>query len=150
MTLSGSTSDVEPSAKGSLALKKNPALIHNAWAFAKFTYQKVNLPTKDEQRSAEKSATISFGEQLVEADLLRCQQHAQRADVFVTLGTSLGVYPVAALPEIAVRRGASLVVCNAEPTPFDTLASVRSDLPLGTLLPAVADRFGIPDPNSRI
>ena len=97
-----------------------------------------------------KSATISFGEKLVEADLLRCQQHAQRADVFVTLGTSLGVYPVAALPEIAVRRGASLVVCNAEPTPFDTLASVRSDLPLGTLLPAVADRFGIPDPNSRI
>ena len=77
-------------------------------------------------------------------------EHAQRADVFVTLGTSLGVYPVAALPEIAVRRGASLVVCNAEPTPFDTLASVRSDLPLGTLLPAVADRFGIPDPNSRI
>ena len=39
-----------------MALKKNPALIHNAWAFAKFTYQKVNLPTKDEQRSAEKSA----------------------------------------------------------------------------------------------
>jgi hypothetical protein len=58
VTLSGSTSDVEPNLKGSALLKRNRALIHNAWAYAKFTYQKVNLPTRDEQRSAEKSAEV--------------------------------------------------------------------------------------------
>lgn len=32
------------------------ALVHNAWAFAKFTYLKVNLPSQEEQKGAEKRA----------------------------------------------------------------------------------------------
>ena len=52
-----------------------------------------------------KSATISFGENLVADDLERAQRDAARADVFLALGTSLGVYPAAALPEIARRPG---------------------------------------------
>ena len=66
-----------------------------------------------------KSGTISFGESLVEADLVRAQQAAAGADVFLAVGTSLGVYPAAALPEIALHNGARLVILNAEPTPFD-------------------------------
>jgi NAD-dependent deacetylase len=85
-----------------------------------------------------KSATISFGENLVADDLVRAQEHALRADVFLALGTSLGVYPAAALPEIAVRQGAALVVANAEPTPFDPVADVVSRDQLGEFLPAVA------------
>ena len=53
-----------------------------------------------------KSATISFGENLVPADLERAQRAAAGADVFLAVGTSLGVYPAAALPEIALRTGA--------------------------------------------
>src|SRR5436853_19946 len=60
-----------------------------------------------------KSATISFGENLVAADLERAQAAALRSDVFLALGTSLGVYPAAALPELALRRGARLVIFNA-------------------------------------
>lgn len=37
-------------------LERNRALVHNAWAYAKFTYLKVNLPTQDEQDSAAKRA----------------------------------------------------------------------------------------------
>jgi NAD-dependent deacetylase len=84
-----------------------------------------------------KSATISFGENLVVEDLERSQQAASRSDVFVAVGTSLGVYPAAGLPEIALRNGARLVVMNAEETPFDQVADavVRADL--GNVLPAV-------------
>ena len=48
-----------------------------------------------------KSGTISFGENLIPADLERAQSAAASADVFLAIGTSLGVYPAAALPEIA-------------------------------------------------
>ncbi len=85
-----------------------------------------------------KSATISFGEQLVAEDLLLAQEHATRCDVFLALGTSLGVYPAAALPELALACGAVLVVANAEPTPFDPAASVVSRARLGEFLSAVA------------
>ena len=69
-----------------------------------------------------KSATISFGENLVAADLGRAQQAAATSDVFLAVGTSLGVYPAAALPEIALRNGAALAVLNGESTPFDSAA----------------------------
>lgn len=84
-----------------------------------------------------KSATISFGEALVAADLERAQQAAQQCDVFLAVGTSLGVYPVAALPEIALRQGARLVVMNAEPTPFDRHAHAVVRTALGVALPAL-------------
>ncbi len=86
-----------------------------------------------------KSATISFGENLVAADLDRSQQAAARSDVFVALGTSLGVYPAAALPELAMRNGARLVVANAEPTPFDLYADVVLRDQLGEVLPRLAE-----------
>jgi len=85
-----------------------------------------------------KSATISFGENLVAGDLHRAQTAAAGADVFLAIGTSLGVHPAAGLPEIALRNGARLVVMNAEPTPFDTVADAVVRERLGTALPAVA------------
>ena len=89
-----------------------------------------------------KSATISFGEPLVAADLERAQLAAGRSDLFLAAGTSLGVYPAAALPEIALMNGARLVVMNAEPTPFDGVAAAVVREPLGEALPAVVDRVG--------
>jgi NAD-dependent deacetylase len=82
-----------------------------------------------------KSATISFGENLVPADLERAQRAAQNCDVFLAVGTSLGVYPAAALPEFALNAGARLVVMNAQETPFDRVAAAVSNEQLGTVLP---------------
>lgn len=42
-----------------------------------------------------KSATISFGQALVEEDMMRAQAVSASADVFLAIGTSLVVYPVA-------------------------------------------------------
>jgi NAD-dependent deacetylase len=87
-----------------------------------------------------KSATISFGENLVPEDLERSQQAAAEADVFLALGTSLGVYPAAALPEIAIRQGGRLVIGNAQETPFDSYADAVSREPLGEFLSALVSR----------
>lgn len=84
-----------------------------------------------------KTATISFGQSLIPEDLERAQMAAAVCDLFVAVGTSLGVYPAAALPEIALRAGARLVVANAEPTPYDEVASAVLRGRLGTVLPAV-------------
>jgi NAD-dependent deacetylase len=88
-----------------------------------------------------KSATISFGEDLVPDDLVRAQRAASHADVFLALGTSLVVYPAAALPDLARRAGARLAIVNAEPTPFDDLADIVSRDRLGMWLPALAARL---------
>ncbi len=84
-----------------------------------------------------KSATISFGESLVPADLARSQAAASDADLFLAIGTSLAVYPAAGLPELALGAGAGLVIMNAEETPFDGYADAVVREPLGTSLPAL-------------
>jgi NAD-dependent deacetylase len=87
-----------------------------------------------------KSATISFGENLVPADLDRSQLESARADVFLAIGTSLVVYPAAGLPEIATRNGARLVIMNAEYTPFDPVADAVVRDRLEDVLPALVDQ----------
>jgi NAD-dependent deacetylase len=86
-----------------------------------------------------KSATISFGENLVPADLTRAQIAAADCDLFVAAGTTLTVYPAAGLPEIALQNGARLVILNAQETPFDDWASAIRREQLGDVLPAVVE-----------
>jgi len=82
-----------------------------------------------------KSATVSFGQELDERVLAAAAEAAADCDVFLAVGTSLQVWPVAGLTEIAVAHGARLVIVNAEPTPFDELADLVVREPIGTALP---------------
>jgi NAD-dependent deacetylase len=84
-----------------------------------------------------KSATISFGQQLVAADLARAEQAAASSDLFIAIGTSLTVYPVAWLPERALAAGARLVILNAEPTPLDDRAHAVLRGQISQILPAL-------------
>jgi NAD-dependent deacetylase len=90
----------------------------------------------------QKTATISFGQSLDPARLQRAHEAAIGADVFLAVGSSLVVHPVALLPRTALERGARLVVVNAEETPYDERADVvlRHDTGevLTTLVEAVA------------
>ena len=85
-----------------------------------------------------KSATISFGQGLVQADLQRAFVAADNCDLLLAIGTSLTVYPIAHMPRRAVDAGARLVIVNAEPTPYDELADVVLRDPIGEVLPAIA------------
>jgi NAD-dependent deacetylase len=84
-----------------------------------------------------KSATISFGQNLVPEDLARAQEAAAGCDVFLAVGSSLGVYPAARLPAIAVSAGARLVIINAEPTPYDAVADAVFHGEIVEVLPAI-------------
>ena len=66
-----------------------------------------------------------FGEALPEAALAAAVAQARRADLMLVLGTSLTVYPAAALPEQTLRAGGQLVIVNAQPTPLDDRARLR-------------------------
>jgi NAD-dependent deacetylase len=69
-----------------------------------------------------KSDTISFGQQLVPEVIDQAMQAAGAADLFLAIGTSLQVYPVAGTVEAARAAGARVVIVNAQPTPFDHVA----------------------------
>src|SRR4051812_2139597 len=84
-----------------------------------------------------KSATISFGQPLVPDVIDRAMQSAQQADLLLAIGTSLQVYPVAAMVPAAKAAGASLVIVNAEATPFDEFADVVLRDAIGQVLPAI-------------
>ena len=69
-----------------------------------------------------KSATVSFGQALVPEVIDRAMRVATEAEVFLSVGTSLQVYPIAGAVELARSAGARIVILNAEPTPFDDVA----------------------------
>ena len=69
-----------------------------------------------------KSDTISFGQQLVPEVIDRAMRVAGEADLFLAVGSSLQVYPIAGAVDIARSAGAKLVIVNAQPTPFDDVA----------------------------
>ncbi|HEU4645855.1 MAG TPA: Sir2 family NAD-dependent protein deacetylase [Burkholderiales bacterium] len=82
-----------------------------------------------------KSATISFGQQLVPEVIDRAMRAAAEADLFLSVGTSLQVYPIAGAVQIAKQAGARLVIVNAEPTPFDDLADAVFNDSISDVLP---------------
>ena len=82
-----------------------------------------------------KSATVSFGQELDERVLAAAATAAADCDVLLAVGTSLQVWPVAGLAEIAAAHGARVVIVNAEPTPFDEMADLVVREPIGTALP---------------
>lgn len=86
-----------------------------------------------------KSATISFGQNLVPEDLERAERAASECECFLAVGTSLTVYPVALLPEMALRNGARLVILNAQDTPYDQIAHEVISEQIGDVLPRIVD-----------
>ncbi len=84
-----------------------------------------------------KSATVSFGQPLVAADLQRAQVAADDADLLLAIGSSLQVNPIASIVPRAVRNGAALVIVNAEPTPFDGIADAVVRGSISEVLPTI-------------
>lgn len=92
-------------------------------------------PPCSECDGIQKSATISFGQQL-DPDVLDASVDAsRRCDLFLAVGTSLQVQPAASLCGIAINAGVPLVVVNAEPTPYDQVADAVVRDPIGEVLP---------------
>ena len=61
---------------------------------------------------------VWFGESLDARALERAAAHLETADVVWVVGTSSVVYPAAALPGLAARRGTPVIEINPEETPL--------------------------------
>lgn len=71
-----------------------------------------------------KPMTILFGEPLPENALIEAKKAAKNCDLFISLGSSLVVYPAASIPIIAKKNNAKLVIINIDETPLDELADI--------------------------
>lgn len=70
---------------------------------------------------------VFYGESLNPELLEFADRDLRRADLLLVLGSSLTVYPAAAMPMITRRAGGKVVIVNAQPTGFDGYAALKFD-----------------------
>ncbi|HEX2048239.1 MAG TPA: Sir2 family NAD-dependent protein deacetylase [Acidimicrobiales bacterium] len=87
-----------------------------------------------------KSATISFGQSLVVEDLLRAERAALDCDLLLAVGSTLTVSPACDLVPVAASAGATVVIVNAQPTPYDRIAAAVVREPISQALPELVRR----------
>jgi NAD-dependent deacetylase len=83
-----------------------------------------------------KTATVSFGQPMPEEAMRRAEHETLAADLFIVAGSSLVVYPAAGFPELAKRKGATLVIINRDPTALDDSADLVLNRSIGETLGA--------------
>jgi NAD-dependent deacetylase len=82
-----------------------------------------------------KPTVVFFGESLPLADIERAFEAAAVADLFLAVGTTLGVYPVADTVPTALQAGAVLIILNDQSTPYDRHADVVLHASISEVLP---------------
>jgi NAD-dependent deacetylase len=81
-----------------------------------------------------KTATISFGQPMPEAEMARARAATLASDLFIVLGSSLVVYPAAGFPLLAKRNGARVVIVNRDPTDQDDQADLVIHAEIGATM----------------
>jgi NAD-dependent deacetylase len=81
-----------------------------------------------------KPGVVMFGELLPPGALERAAELARGAGLLLVVGSSLEVYPVAALPEETLSAGGALAIVNRGPTPYDGRADLKVDAGAGETL----------------
>jgi NAD-dependent deacetylase len=84
-----------------------------------------------------KPNTILFGEPMPRAETDEAERRARASDLFIVVGSSLVVYPAAYMPVHARHAGATLVIVNLTPTPYDDQAELVIRGKAGDVMAAV-------------
>ncbi|KAM6920415.1 NAD-dependent protein deacylase sirtuin-6 [Lycodopsis pacificus] len=71
------------------------------------------------------STILDWEEALPDSDLNRAEDASRRADLALTLGTSLQIKPSGDLPLLTKRKGGKLAIVNLQPTKHDKHAHLR-------------------------
>lgn len=82
---------------------------------------------------------VWFGEMLPKEAIERASLAAQRADVYLSIGTSSVVYPAAGLPQIATQSGAFVAEINPTPSEIAWRLDEQVAGAAGVVLPALLD-----------
>ncbi len=86
-----------------------------------------------------KPTSVSFGEPMPFDELRRAEREARVSDLCLVIGSSLVVYPAAAVPRYALEAAAKLAIVNATQTDLDEAASVVLRGRAGELLPDIVE-----------
>ena len=97
----------------------------------------LKAPRCDDCGGVVKTATVSFGQSMPPAAMIRAEEAILGCDLCLVVGSSLVVYPAAGFPELAKRRGAGLVILNREATEMDGIADLVLHREIGEVLGAV-------------
>jgi NAD-dependent deacetylase len=82
-----------------------------------------------------KSATISFGQGLISEDLARADQASRECDLLLAIGSTLAVFPIAAMVPTAKQAGARIVIINGQKTEMDAIADAVLNHSISEILP---------------
>ncbi len=98
-------------------------------------------PTCDECNGLVKPATVSFGQEMPEEEMMRSFQCAQEFDLLFMIGSSLQVEPAASIPRVAHESGARLIYINRTEIPSDHIATVIFRENAGDVMREIVRRF---------
>ena len=84
-----------------------------------------------------KPATISFGQAMPERETTEAYRRSESCDLFIVVGSSLVVHPAAAMPVVAKRAGAKLVIVNRDQTACDNVADLIIHDQAGPVMAAI-------------
>jgi NAD-dependent deacetylase len=90
-----------------------------------------------------KTATISFGQPMPEDAMAAARAATLKSDLFLSLGSSLQVFPAANFPIIAKAERIPLVIINREPTGLDDIADLVINDDIGDVMSAVMTRLAL-------
>lgn len=90
-----------------------------------------------------KPATIFMGEDVDKTLFEKSLTNILASDLFLVMGTSLRVDPVAKLPDIARQSGVQIVIINTLPTPKDHLALMVINTAAGRFFKKILRRLNI-------
>jgi NAD-dependent deacetylase len=85
-----------------------------------------------------KPDVVMFGEHLPIAAIDRATELAESAALLLVVGSSLGVWPVAGLPQATLDGGGKLAIINRDPTAYDVLATLVIRASAGDVLASTA------------
>ena len=98
------------------------------------------IPKCPNCKKALKPRITFFGEALPAQAIYEAEKEAAAADLLLVLGSSLTVYPAAALPGLTLRSGGRIVIVNNQPTSYDSMAFLLFG-DLGSVFAAIEERF---------
>jgi NAD-dependent deacetylase len=88
-----------------------------------------------------KPNVVLFGEPLPYDIVQQARDEINAADLVIIIGSSLTVYPAAALPSMALNTGTRIVIINDEPTMMDHLVDVVIHGKAGLILPKILEEL---------
>ena len=95
----------------------------------------LSLPPHCECGSLARPGVVWFGETLPADIWSQADTATKKSDVFLVIGTSAIVYPVAGLVDLARTSGAKIIEINTEKTPISNAVNCKLTGPAGQILP---------------